>query len=607
MNCLNRFFYLLIFLTSGVFAQQDTILLREVEVADTGFSRYRSVQNPVSVPDSVRSTANVSLGGLLRFAAPVYIRENGAGGVASASFRGTTAQQTAVIWNGININSAFNGQTDFNSLYGSDFGRIDVRAGGGSVLFGSSAIGGSIHLNNELRFRQEFSNRLTLGYGSFSTARVLWQTEAGDKDWALNASVSHNRSENDYPFPDSDRHNINGRFFNTGLNLGAGYKFDSRHSLRYYGQYTSGERHFPLIVPSETKTKYQYRSSRNLLEWTYDSGRFQTRTKLAYLNEVYRYFETLSSTAPSYGEAGTAIAKIDAAYRLSPKMFLNAIVDYTHVNGRGSDVDRHRRQITSGALLFAHQPGRFGYEFGIRAESGNDYQSPLLFSGLLRYKATDFYSVKAGASRNFRMPSFNDLYWQNGGNANLRPETSFQMEIGNEFNVGGLSIAISGFYIDLDDMIQWLPGSDALWRPVNTQSVRNVGVETIGKYRFSWGSHQFELSGQYSYTNSENRETGKQLIYVPVHKSVAGIAYHFGKIGLGLDALYTGTVQTRSDGNARYELDAYVVANASLSYQPFSWLALRAEMRNLADQEYLTMVNRPLPGRHYNVSLTLKL
>ena len=79
--------------------------------------------------------------------------------VSSPSFRGTTAQQTAVVWNGININSQLLGQTDFNTVSTRGYNSIAVKAGGGSVVYGSGAIGGTIHLNNDLKFKKTFKNR----------------------------------------------------------------------------------------------------------------------------------------------------------------------------------------------------------------------------------------------------------------------------------------------------------------------------------------------------------------------------------------------------------------------------------------------------------------
>ena len=68
--------------------------------------------------------------------------------VASPSFRGTNASQTAVLWNGIPINSMFTGQTDFNTILTGSIDKLTIRSGSGSVPFGSGAIGGSILFDN---------------------------------------------------------------------------------------------------------------------------------------------------------------------------------------------------------------------------------------------------------------------------------------------------------------------------------------------------------------------------------------------------------------------------------------------------------------------------
>src|SRR5690606_40881496 len=82
-----------------------------------------------------------------------------------------------VIWNGININSQTSGQTDFNAINSLSFDNITVKSGGGSVLYGSSAIGGSIHLNSDLAFYDTFENELFLKYGSFNTFDGRFQTK----------------------------------------------------------------------------------------------------------------------------------------------------------------------------------------------------------------------------------------------------------------------------------------------------------------------------------------------------------------------------------------------------------------------------------------------
>ena len=139
-------FYILLFgilFCQSVLAQTPAgILLQEVEISDKKLKNYSDSQNVQQLNDSIIRKSQPSLTNLLNFSTGIYFKENGLGMVSSPSFRGTTAQQTAVIWNGININSQLNGQTDFNTITTSDFNSISVRAGGGSSLYGTSAIGG---------------------------------------------------------------------------------------------------------------------------------------------------------------------------------------------------------------------------------------------------------------------------------------------------------------------------------------------------------------------------------------------------------------------------------------------------------------------------------
>ena len=161
---------LLLLLNYVVVAQVDTITrLQTVYVADNTLKKFSNSQRVFVLNDSIIAKNQLSLTSLLNFNSPIYFKENGLGMVSSPSFRGTTAQQTAVIWNGININSQLNGQTDFNVISTSNYNTIAVRSGGGSVIYGSSAIGGSVHLNNELEFKNQFKNEIQINFGSFKT------------------------------------------------------------------------------------------------------------------------------------------------------------------------------------------------------------------------------------------------------------------------------------------------------------------------------------------------------------------------------------------------------------------------------------------------------
>src|SRR5690606_25077060 len=130
------------------FAQNDTIQLEESFLSDQKAFRNSQTQNEISFSDSIFNQNQPSLTNLINFNTPIYFKENGAGMVSSPSFRGTTASQTVVLWNGININSQTTGQTDFNTVNIRGFDKINVKGGGGNVAEVNSSVGGSIELIN---------------------------------------------------------------------------------------------------------------------------------------------------------------------------------------------------------------------------------------------------------------------------------------------------------------------------------------------------------------------------------------------------------------------------------------------------------------------------
>lgn len=602
------YLFLLFSICQSALAQHDSIYhLEVVEISDLQLKNYSDSQSVLKLSDSIINKNQASLTSLLNYNTVIYFKENGLGMVSSPSFRGTTAQQTAVVWNGININSQLNGQTDFNTITTRDFNSISVRAGGGSSIYGSSAIGGSIHLNNSVKFEDHFSNSLRLNYGSFNTFGGNYKLDASDGKFSAQVSISRNSSDNDYDYVDSDDKNLNGQYYNTSMNAAIGYKINDNNFLKLYSYVFDGERHFSLIFPSEIKTKYQDLNTRNLLEWDSFFGRFVSKVKVGALSEKYKYFDNIDSESYTFGEVKTYIGKYDLAFQATDAIQLNAILDYTQNKGKGSDIKNEQRNIGSASLLLKHNlTKKFLYEASLRKEFTNNYKSPLLFSLGTSWKAADFYTLKLNGSKNFRVPTFNDLYWQPGGNENLKPESSYQAELGNEFRFNTFKITLTGYYIDIKDMLRWIPNGSN-WSPQNTNKVRTYGGEAIVSWSKNFGNHHVMLNGTYGYTVSEDMEKKKQLIYVPYHKATSSLSYSWKKLSADYQLLYNGEVFTRSDNNSRYNIDAYLVSNASLNYDfgKKNSCILGFQVLNLLDEKYASVESRYLPGRNFNMYLTL--
>ena len=586
-------------------AQQDSIIkLNEVLISDAQLTKFFNSQSVSKLNDSVISKNKASLTSLLNFNSVIYFKENGLGMVSSPSFRGTTAQQTAVIWNGININSTLNGQTDFNTISTKDFNTISVRAGGGSSVYGSSAIGGSIHLNNDLSFKNQFKNELQASYGSFNTANINYRMKVADEKFSTQISISRNSSDNDYEYLDTNLKNENGQFFNTSLNVNFAYKIDYKNVIKVYGYLFDGERHFSGTLAAPSKSKYVDTNTRNLVEWVGSYNKFTSKLKTAFLSEKYKYFENAATSIFSTAEVKTFLAKYDLGYKVNSKLELNSIIDFTQNKGNGEDIGKNTRNIGSGVLLLKHAPFKqFLYELSVRKELTDSYKSPVLYSVGTTFSPFSFYKLKVNGSRNFRIPTFNDLYWQGSGNLDLKPESSYQVEVGNEFKFKNTTFSVTGYYIKIQDLLRWSPGSGGNWTPNNVADVVTYGAEILMNTSKKFGKSQFDFNATYGYIISNDEQKNKQLIYVPYHKFTASLAYSYEKLTTHFQYLYNGKVFTSSDNF--YSLDAYLVSNAGINYAfgKKKFFQLGFDVLNVFNENYQSVSMRPMPGRNYTINL----
>lgn len=241
MTLKKLFAFSFLLLCQIILAQNDSInKLKEVVVSDANLKKYSGSQSVLKLNDSIINKNETLLTDLLNFNSTIYFKEYGRGMLSTVAFRGTTASQTAVIWNGININSQMNGSTDFNTISGSDYNSVSVKAGGGSVIYGSGAVGGTVHLNNDLSFYKRFENNLRLDYGSFNTIGINYKTNISNEKWSAQIGFSKNSSTNDYKYLNQynwkgeQRWNQNGQYDIITMSANVGYKFDSKNSLKLY-------------------------------------------------------------------------------------------------------------------------------------------------------------------------------------------------------------------------------------------------------------------------------------------------------------------------------------------------------------------------------------
>ncbi len=598
--------------TPFLMAQSDsTIVLEEVVLTDVKLRQFSDGVKTTVLNDSVARRNQGTLTDNLRYNAPLFFKEYGYGMTSTVSFRGTSASQTAVVWNGININSPMSGQTDFNTLLSQTSNEVTIRSGGGSTQYGTGAIGGSIHLNTILEFNEHTTHELSLGYGAFDSRSLFYTGAIGKKQNALKIGVGYYASENDFKYLGTDRRNENGAFENLGLDVSYGLVLGKSNIIKVYNQTFFGDRNFSGTLTAPSNDNYRDANSRSLIEWANFKGKRVQRVKAAYLYERYRYYPNLSADEFSFGTSGTLFLNYDYKYQFK-NFLINGITEFQNIDADGSSILSENRQLFTGILLISHAPSeQIRYGANIRKDWISSYESPFVFSVNGEYNVTDFHTISVLGSKNFRAPTFNDLYWEGAGaagNNSLQPETALQGEIGQRFSFKNVQVQLNGYYIASSDLIQWRPDITGVWSPINVKDAMQLGFEADARWKKEIGPHHISLNAVYSYTKSTDVETSKQLLYVPFHTMRANIAYARGNWRAYVQSLYNGELYTTTDNTQ--DLPGYFVANFGLEYLFPKFFGMdttaAVNVRNLGNTNYQTIAFRPMPNRHVNFQLNFK-
>ncbi|MCM4153284.1 TonB-dependent receptor [Arenibacter sp. N53] len=607
------FLFLLGLLTlAQVFGQRDSIIvLDEVVLSDAKLLHFSKGAKIGVFKDSIQQKSGASLTDLLRYNSNIYFKENGYGMVSSASFRGTNAQQTAVVWNGININSQLTGQTDFNTLIPGNYDNVVVRSGGGSVQYGSGAVGGTILLNDDFKFNEGWKNNLLTSYGSFNTSKLAFNTSLGKEKISFHFGINHLASENDYKYLGTNRKNENGAYDHINLNANFGFILSETQILKVYHNTFFGDRDFSGTLTAPADENYKDVNHRSLLELGSFNERKVARLKVGHLYERYRYFPNKQREEFSFGQANTFLANYDYKYQLN-KIALNGIIDFSSIRAKGTSIENADRNFMAGTFMFLHAVSdRFDYGVNFRKEVVSDFDSPFLFSLNSSYEVAKNYTLAINASKNHRIPTFNDLYWTGAGasgNLEVMPESSWQLEMGQSLKGKRYALSANVYAIATDNLIQWRPNNQGTWMAMNVQDVSQYGFEFGFDWKKKWGNHNVAWESEYSFTKSTDNTTNNQLLYVPEHLIRSNMAYQYKKLVVFYQLLYNGSVYTTTDNSE--SLAGYIVANMGLDYHLPKIAKINfvfgLKVNNIFNKNYQNVAYRPMPNRNFQLQLFTK-
>ncbi len=567
---------------------------------------------------------------------PGGIRAYGISGLTTANLRGTGSSHTAVLWNGISLESPSNGSTDLSQITSGLLDNVVIQFGGSSGTFGSGAIGGTLHLNNSADLDSGYQFSTSLLAGSFGRTYQRYKAEyaTGKHVWGLSLFDEH--ADNNFTFKNTARRGEPEEEWEHAAidrqGLLASYYFQSNPTqvkILWWRQNNLLEIPNPATVSDPGQATQEDISNRMLFSWDRSQKRGTLKFKsalianrLIYENPaIQQESETDFHSLHNELQNNTSLTFLDLNGSVSHRY---EWVTSTGFSG-GETANRHRMSAHLGVQK--NLTGLFKFTLDLRQERvGNDWVPTI--PSLVLVKAIQKRLVfNAHVSRVYRVPTFNDLFW-NGpggeGNPDLKSERGWTWEVGSDWalipNQDKLNISLSVFSSHIDDWILWAPITASIWSPENIKQVWSRGAQVQIQSTFHENERlTLQIHGNYQYTQSTNedinafgnaQELARQLIYTPIHQGGITFTTEWSQLTVSLQTNFIGEQFTTGDNNPFLAIDSYLLTNMRISYQgAFKKLSgsLRLELNNLLDQNYFARAGYPMPGLHFNLGLNLKL
>lgn len=550
----------------------------------------------------------------LRTVPGVAISRSGNGGnLTQLRLRGSEANHTKVLLNGIDISDPATGEFDFGGLTMDGINKIEVLRGEGSALYGSDAIGGTINLlSKSNRSTRSFRSRLETGSedsfrGSFGAELPLLDSFQiwGDAQTSAGFDVSPGGGEAD------------------------GF---SRRSLSVAAEQSLGEIGFSGLLSFSTQSN-SFDSDSDFDGRLNDTNdELTTKRLFGFVRADFKLGEfenelTLSGTRTD-AENPFASFRNDTTGERAQLQWLSSrsigegeLALLGELKQESFDVfggpgagQNQTQSIDSQALAaeYIWQPGALTLAGSLRFDANERFDDAVNGRIAVDYDLSEVlgadsanHQLRASIATGTKNPTLTELFgFFPGsfiGNPNVTPEQSIGVNLGytGEFDIITLSVDI--FRSELRDEIvtRFLPGFQSTVDNLDTDSTRE-GAEFA--FAFDPGG-TLELNGQLTLLNSE--QDGQDEIRRPeTLASLSGTWRPTDALTLNLTANHTGEqIDTDFATFSNVTLDSYTLLSGNARFDMTDHFSVYVRSENLFDEDYRDVVGYNSQGRTVYVGL----
>jgi iron complex outermembrane receptor protein len=554
---------------------------------------------------------------LLNYVANIDVIQRGGHGVqADISLRGGSADQTAVLLNGINFTNPHTGHYSFDLPVNlSDIERIEVIHGPAALVYGSGAFSGGINIITKKETDALLYADAKVGMYALHEAEVRGAANVGRTNNSLSAGY---RASDGYV--EHSDYRLLDLLWQTGWNVREQSRVDMQ--LGYNDKRYGANTFYSALYPNQYEQTSAYAGSLK--------GMFGNTLKcipVLYWNRHYDRFDLIrnTDTGRNYHRGDTYGANLIFQYasRLGVTNFggewrREAIISsklgrpMTAPEGRYTQHDER----TNTALTLEHtvEWKRFVVSAGVLMNRNTLLNGIRFYPSVsAAYRPIPALRIYTTWSRSTRLPTFTDLYYTtetHTANERLKPEHSESVDWGVRFNHPFVTATLTAYLMWGRDIIDWVRASgDDKWASWNLTEIDKQGVEAGLTFRLGerWPAlgERSTLSVNYARMNqtcdAKGMESRYSLNYLrdkltaqlnhPVYKGLSAGWYVRFQKRMGVFRKYENGVDV-----GLYPFPAFSTLDLKLNYKHGNW-NFYLNLNNLYDTHYYDIGNVPQAGR----------
>lgn len=567
---------------------------------------------------------------ILKSSGNIFLKSYGSNvSLNTISFNGLGAEHTLILINGKKLNSFQNSQVDLSLIPKDKIEKIEIMNNGASSIYGSNAIGGVVNVITKNGLNEKTNARVSGSIGSYGYSKYAFNfmNSQGKVNYDLFYSKEKSKDNFKYYFDDGiskkEKERLKNEYDADNLFLNIDYKVNKKNELRINSGYFAQTRNVPGMetgTPPASSEQKDLNWNNNLSYKYIINDNMSLSSDVNYQNNLMKYKE------PGLSESfyKNRIISNNSVISFKDKYFKNTSgfeITYADLNGSNYDYTVSRKQYS----LFSAGEINISDKLKMFPSARYDYISDMrknVVTGKfgINYRPFDKINlnIRTSVGNNFSAPTFNELYWQNIGNPDLKPEKSINYDAGVIYRFNLISentIEVNYTRIKLDDKIVWKPAEYGFWRPFNLDksesNIFSIDFKTKKKIL-----KNLVLSFNYNYTyNKSTKESidypgdqsyGKQIFYIPIELSKMNFEAEYNNLSLNIFYSFTGRRYSDFENMNRLPVIDLVDGNIGYTFSVSKFkLNTRFEVNNIFNEDYRIMQGYPMPLRNFKVNISL--